>query len=407
MTDAPLRVTVVMTHPVQYFSPWFRWITANVPEVALTVIYAAVPAPAQQGQAFGEAFEWDSQPLAGYDYQVCRDPEGLTFTDDTFWGVDASGIGARIAKTSPDIVLIAGWHSLFQLRALLACRWRGIPVVYRGDSNLSSVPGGWWRGLWLARTWCLLRLFRGWLSVGTRARAYLQHFGLASDRVAWSPHCVDHDWFVERSAAARASGRRAAVRRDLGLDADAFVVLFVGRLVAVKRPLDAVRAVASLGGGAALVAAGNGPLLGAMQAEAERTGVRLVTTGFRNQTEIVDLYVAADVLVLPSTSETWGLVVNEALASGVPCVLSAGVAAGDDVIREGENGSVVPVGNPQAMGQALMRVREGLTRGTYGVEACQSVVRRAGFREASAGLLALGRRLSGAEPAGPDSLYRG
>ncbi len=404
---SPLRVTAVMTHPIQYFSPWFRWITTNLPDVALTVLYAAVPSADQQGQAFGQAFEWDSRPLDGYAYEVCAGADGMVFTDDVFRGIDVADVGDRIARTRPDVVLIAGWHSVFQVRALVACRRRGIPTIYRGDSNLSGAPAAWRRPFWYVRTWLLLRLFRGWLAVGTRAAEYLAHFALPAGLVVRSPHCVDHDWFAARAAEARAGGRRDKVRADLGLATEDFVVLFVGRLVPVKRPLDVVRGVAGLGPGAALIAAGNGPLLEPLQSEARQLGVRVVTPGFRNQSEVVELYAAADVLVLSSASETWGLVVNEALASGVPCVVSAGVAAGADLIRDGENGHIVPVGDTAGMTGALAAIRDGLAAGRYGAAACRAPLLGAGFREAATGLLTLGRRLRDRAPAGPESLYRG
>ncbi|MGE3340251.1 MAG: glycosyltransferase family 4 protein, partial [Alphaproteobacteria bacterium] len=245
------------------------------------------------------------------------------------------------------------------------------------------------------------------LAVGTRAAEYLAYFSLPADRIARSPHCVDHDWFAARATEARSHDRRARVRAELGLAPQDFAVLFVGRLVAVKRPLDAVQAVAGLGPGAVLIVAGSGPLLEAVQAEARRLGVRAVTPGFRNQSEVVDLYTAADVLVLPSASETWGLVVNEALASGLPCVVSSGVAAGVDLIRDGGNGRVVPVGDTSGLTTALADVREGLATGRYGVAACRAPLADAGFREAAVGLVTLGRRLANAGADGSESLYRG
>jgi len=405
--DAPVRVTVVMTHPIQYFSPWFRWMSEQPCGLDVTVLYAAVPRPSQQGKAFGEVFEWDSRPLEGYRYDVCAPPDGMTFTDDGFWGVDVSDVGERIVRTRPDVVLISGWHSAFQVRALLACWRRGIPAIYRGDTNLSSAPRGVSRWLWGLRVRLLLRLFHGWLSVGTRAGEFLRSFSVPANRIEPSPHCVDHAWFMARARDAREGAHRNSLRARLGLAPDDFAVLFAGRLIPVKRPLDAVWSLQRFGSGAALIVAGTGPLADDIRDEARRCDVRLVTAGFRNQSEMVDLYAAADVLILPSASETWGLVVNEALASGVPCVVSAGVAAGIDLIREGQNGHVVPVGDADALAGALARVRDGLTAGRYGVSACQAVVAGAGFREASAGLLAISRRVLGSPSGRGKSLYRG
>ena len=398
MTDLtstrPLRVTVVMTHPIQYFSPWFRWITECAPELALTVLYAAVPNAEQQGRGYGTAFQWDVPVLDGYRYEVCERPEGKAFTDDAFWG---AGVGEMIARTRPDVALVAGWHSAFQVRALLACRRRRIPTIYRGDSTLAMAPRGWRRGVWSVRTWLLLRLFRGWLSVGTQAHEYLRHFGIPEEKMASSPHSVDHAWFAERAAVGRKAGAGLAWRHAHGIPVDDFVVLFVGRLLEKKRPLDAVRAVARLSVPATLVLAGAGPARDEAVQEGKTLGVRIVAPGFVNQQELAVLYGGADVLLLPSMRETWGLVVNEALASGLPCVVSESVAAGIDLIQDGVNGWRVPVGDVGAIARALSSIQVGRAGGRFGVADCEATVLHRGFGEATAGLVSMCRMLSKAE----------
>ncbi|MDO8793165.1 MAG: glycosyltransferase, partial [Vicinamibacterales bacterium] len=388
-----MRVTAVMTHPIQYYSPWFRWIAEHRPDVELTVLYAATPAAEQQGRAFGQAFEWDVPLTDGYRFEVCADAAGMEFVYGSFRGVDVPDVGPRIAATRPDVVLVAGWHSAFQVRALLACRRRGIPVIYRGDTNLTSAPPGWRRGPWVLRTWALLRLFDGWLSVGSRASRYLERFGLPEPLLARSPHAVDHDWFARKAVQARSVDVRTTLRGAAGIAPGDLVVLFAGRVVDIKRPLDAVRVVAALGDGVVLLAVGDGPVLPEMRREAERLGVRAVFTGFQNQREMVDVYAMADVHLVCSTSETWGLTVNEALASGLPCVVSDGVAAGDDLIRGGVTGEVCPAGDIAAMAGAVALVRQGLPAGRYAPAACRDAVHRAGFAEATDGLVRLGTRL--------------
>ncbi len=399
--EAPVRVTVVMTHPIQYYSPWFRWIAAHCPALDLTVLYAAVPTPEEQGRAFCLAFEWDAPLLDGYRSVVCSGAGGgRRFEDDAFWGVDVPGIGRRIAGTAPDVVLIAGWHSAVQVRALLACRVRGIPAVYRGDTTLGNGPSGWRRLPWAVRTWGLLRLFDGWLAVGVRATEYLRAFGVPDDRIARSPHCVDHDTFARQADGARAGGGREAWRAQLGIDPEAFAVLYVGRVYPHKRPLDAVRAVAVLAPGAVLVVSGDGPQLAEVRAEAARLGVRLETPGFVNQRDLPGLYAACDVLVLPSVHETWGLVVNEALACGLPVVVSHTVSAGVDLVQEGVSGHRVAVGDTAAIARALGQVRDGRGEGRYSVEACRQALARHGFAEATAGLLTLARAVASRRRAG-------
>ena len=140
------------------------------------------------------------------------------------------GIGAAIRESAPDVVLIAGWHSVVQVRALLACRRARIPVLYRGDTHLGNAPSGWRRSLWAAKTWLLLRCFDGYLSVGSRARAYLERFGVPGSRIWSAPHCVDNALFARAAASHQTPCGRAAARASLGLDARDWVALFVGKL---------------------------------------------------------------------------------------------------------------------------------------------------------------------------------
>src|SRR6478672_2691125 len=127
-----LRLTVVMTHPVQYYAPWFRHITAQCKDVELTVLYATQPTPEQQGVGFGQSFVWDTSLMEGYDFKVIQQGKlGDNVHSDKFWGLNVTGIGAAIKASQPDVVLISGWHSITLIRALWACRRLRIPVLYR------------------------------------------------------------------------------------------------------------------------------------------------------------------------------------------------------------------------------------------------------------------------------------
>src|SRR6185295_2709104 len=175
---APVRLTVVLTHPIQYYAPWFRHIQEHAPEIALTVIYATQPTPEQQGVGFDRAFEWDVPLTDGYRAITVRTAApGDRIDSRHFMGLDVPAIGGAIAATDPDVVLIPGWHSATLVRALLTCRRLGIPTLYRGDSHLGSGPAGWKRPLWSLKTRLLLRRFDGFLSPGLRVDQYLAAFG--------------------------------------------------------------------------------------------------------------------------------------------------------------------------------------------------------------------------------------
>ena len=283
----PVRLTAVLTHPIQYDAPWFRHIHAHAPGIALTVVYATQPNAEQQGVGFDRSFEWDVPLLDGYrSITVRRAQSGDRIDTAHFMGLDAPGIGEAILDSQPDVVMIAGWYSLSLVRALLTCRRHRIPTLYRGDSNLLSGPAGWRRVPWHLKTKLLLRQFDGYLSPGSRSDEYLKHFGAPSYRIFRVPHGVDNALFDVVEAANGGAAARAEARERLGIAPDAFVPLFAGKMVERKNPLDLVRAAARLGGGVSVLTAGAGPLDVEMRAEAATLGVDLKALGFLNQTEL-------------------------------------------------------------------------------------------------------------------------
>jgi len=86
-----------MTHPVQYYSPWFRYINDRCPEIQLTVIYGTVPTAEQQGVGFGVSFEWDTSPLDGYHSEQVRQAKPDDYLhSDRFFGLDVPGRDQRL-----------------------------------------------------------------------------------------------------------------------------------------------------------------------------------------------------------------------------------------------------------------------------------------------------------------------
>ena len=383
-----IRLTVVQTHPVQYNAPWFRHIAANCPEIDLTVVYAARPRPDQQGAGFDLPFEWDTPLLDGYAWHLVREGrDGDQFATGRFRGLDVPAIGAAVAETRPDIILVPGWHSVTFVRALLSSRRRGVPILYRGDTHNGTGPVGWRRAAWHAKTRACLALYSGYLSVGRRSRQYLESHGVAPTRIFASPHAVDNEWFATSAEPYLSGAGRAKARAAWGGGPDDFIVLYAGKIEARKRPLDAVRAVASLGPNAVLAVAGWGDLEDAMRLEADRLGVRINWLGFVNQSMMGRVYAGADCLVLPSDLESWGLVVNEAMATGLPAVVSDHVGCVPDLIVPGETGEICRADDVADLGAALERVRDRRARQTMAA-ACRARVARHSLAAATTGLVA-------------------
>jgi glycosyltransferase involved in cell wall biosynthesis len=384
----PIRLTIVQTHPIQYEAPWFRQIAADCPEIELTVLYGARPTPAQQGAGFDEAFEWDTNLVDGYRSRVVREsrPDDQ-FASGRFRGLDVEEIGDAVRASKPDVVLVPGWHSITMTRAIVAAKRAGIPVLYRGDSNNLGAPEGWRRIAWHAKTRAMLALYSGYLSVGSRSREYLLAHGVSPLSVFASRHAVDNECFAAGAAPHLTPEGRIAARAACAAGPDDFIVLFAGKVETQKRPLDAVRAVAAMGPNVVLAIAGSGHLDGDICVEASRLGVRLARCGFVNQSRLAAVYAAADCLLLPSAHESWGLVVNEAMATGLPAVVTDRVGCAPDLVIPGETGEVYRAGDSAELANALERVRSQGGRDTMAA-ACRARVARHCFAAATTGLVA-------------------
>ncbi len=350
--NAKLKLGVLASHPIQYQAPLFRELASRVD---LKVFFAHRQTPEGQAVAgFGTAFEWDVDLLAGYSYDFLRN-EARSPDTSRFFGCDSPEIGKLIAKNGFDAFLVLGWNLKSYWQAIRACRRLKVPVMVRGDSQLLTQRS------WVTRTLkkvgypLLLRQFDACLYVGQRNREYLSHYGVPQNKLFFSPHCVDNERFAKSSHPCD----RPALRRSLGFAPDERIVLFVGKLVDVKRPADFVQALALLqkqGPRIAGLVVGDGPLREELVRRADASGAHVQFAGFWNQAQLPQAYAVADVLVLPSKSETWGLVVNEALACGTPVVVACSVGCGPDLVRPGVTGQIFATGNTAALADALGRV---------------------------------------------------
>jgi glycosyltransferase involved in cell wall biosynthesis len=171
------------------------------------------------------------------------------------------------------------------------------------------------------------------------------------------PYAVDNDSFIQ--AAGRWRTERDRLRESCGIRNEDVVFLFSGKLITKKRPLDLLQAYETVRSAkrCSLIVVGDGDLRPLMEARIrERRIPDVFLMGFRNQNEIAKFYSIADVLVLPSDSEPWGLVVNEAMCCGLAIVVSDQVGSAYDLVREGQNGYVFPCGDADALAERLQRL---------------------------------------------------
>jgi glycosyltransferase involved in cell wall biosynthesis len=336
------KVLCLIAHPIQYYTPIFSYISRLFD---LTVIYGKnITSKDHALSGFGVDFTWDVDLLESHrSVFLCKKIIFEHQNDRQFSRKES--FSKFIRRERFDIVLVIGWYERFLVQGALLARTLGLPLIVRGDSHMGT-PRGRLKSAVVHLTYpALLRVFDAALYVGQRNFDYYRHFGYPATRLFHSPHCVDTDRFAG-SATPQA---RMELRSRLGIRNDEKVVLFAGKLVPFKRPVDVVEAVAQVmqqGVPARLLVAGSGPMEADVRARAQALGVTLDFLGFQNQTEMPSAYAAADLMVLPSTGrETWGLVCNEALACGIPIVVSDQVGCAPDLAKDGLVGRSFSMGN--------------------------------------------------------------
>lgn len=344
-----MRLGILSSHPIQYYAPLFRGLAQRMD---VEVLYAHRATPQQQAAAgFGMAFDWDVDLLSGYSHRFLRNVSRAPGTQ-TFSGCDTPDIGQILGAARYDAVLAMGWHLKSFIQGIWAAKRAGFPVLIRGDSHLHTQRHALKRLVKEVSYPALLRTFDAALYVGTRNREYYEHFRYPPARLFHVPHCVDTRWFSDR--ATKAAGE--ALRAEVGIAPTADVVLFAGKFVPFKRPLDVVEAVAAVAQTrpVSLLLAGSGPLGSEIQSRARARGIRCHELGFCNQSRMPAVYAASQMLVLPSNSqETWGLVCNEAIACGTPIVVSDAVGCAPDLAAESDVGRTFPVGDVVALANAI------------------------------------------------------
>ena len=275
------------------------------------------------------------------------------------------------------ILHVQGWGLSVLLIAMVMAKSLRIPVAVKSDTS-----EGRWDRYWVPRTIKMLlyplvfRLPNRFLPAGTRQVRYLKRFGAKHERIRIAQMTVDicairHFCSKDRDKV------RSAARTRWGMSPDDCVVLYVGRLEPYKGILELLCAfghAAEEENALRLAVAGSGTLQFRVEEIAANPDCRVSYLGRLSGEDVLRAYLAADLLVVPSLFEPWGLVVNEAMACGLPVIASDRVGCADDLIRHGETGLIVPGGDQTKLSSAILQlVRDALERRRMG-KAAESLI---------------------------------
>lgn len=352
-----MKLIFLNSHPIQYFAPLYRQLS-GVKGFELEVWYCTEHGlGGELDREFETSVKWDVPVLEGYQARFLKNhsPKPGIYG---FFGLMNLGLIPLLFANEKKMLVVHGWGYFSNLLALLIGRMSGQLVCLRGETPAchEGHRTGWkkWLRTFFVRN-ILGSLSHRILFIGEENRKFYQRYGIPEHKLVFAPYAVDNHRFQQQAAELKPDQKR--LRNQLQLPADKVIILFSGKYIQKKRPLDLLAAFSHCRhrDDAHLVFMGEGELRSEMEAFIKRNDLQNVTlTGFVNQSEVAKYYASADIFVMCSgLGETWGLSTNEAMNFGLPVILSDLTGSHADLVAEGENGFVFKTGDVEALSEKL------------------------------------------------------
>lgn len=348
------KIIFINSHPIQYFAPLYRYMNKQGAQVAAW--YASGREDQGLDKEFGLAIKWDIPLLEDYEYRFFGNNSWKPSHANGFWGLINLSMIVALFRIPKSVLIVHGWHYFTHLAIIMLGRLNGHTVCVRNETPLchEKLKSGWKQTLKrFGLKYMLFPRIDYFLYIGNQNRLFYQSYHIDDKRLVRCPYAVDNERFSDTCY------DTAAIKAKLGIPATDRIILYSGKYIPKKRPLDLLRAFEALNAANCwLVMVGEGELREQMeQYTVEHQLKQVILTGFVNQSVIAEYYAVCDVFVMCSTlGETWGLSVNEAMNFDAPVIVSDLTGCSDDLVVEGSNGYVFKTGDVTELATKLRQV---------------------------------------------------
>lgn len=307
-------------------------------------------------KGFGKEVKWDIPLLDGYSYQFLKNFSVSQSMDCKWYNAINFSILNVIRKTSSKILVINGWSYFSDWLVIIAGIFFRKQIWVRADNPLSQQIRMGWKSTIKKIIFknVLFPCFDKFLYVGRESRLFFEYYGAHPNQLVYTPHAVNNSWFQEYYN--NNIHLKYTIREQYNLPKDSFVFLMCAKFISEKNHYDIIKAFAKLKDqGSFLILVGDGPLKNDIHEYITIHQIKnILLTGFVNQSEIAKYYQISDCFILTSSKETWGLSVNEAMNFALPIIISDACGCTFDLVEEGVNGLIYPVGNISLLEKAMM-----------------------------------------------------
>tara|TARA_B100000029_G_scaffold148175_4_gene143490 strand:- start:12840 stop:14042 length:1203 start_codon:yes stop_codon:yes gene_type:complete len=359
------KLAVLTSHPIQYQCPLWKRLSEH-PEIDLTVYYCSDFGIKEQFEPeFGVKYKWDLKLLDGYKSIFLKNYSPKP-SFNPIWGKINPGIAYELIKKKYDGIFVHGHFATTNLIAFITSKLTGTQVLLRAiASNFYDNIVQRNKIILTAKKLYLKIVYKflidSFLSIGSRNKDFFISYGIANEKIFHCPYAVDNKYFFKKSESFFKN--RKEIRKEHGINDSTTVLLFASKLITKKCPLDLLRAYKKINDlpNKQLLIIGDGHLRKTMEEFVHKEKLNNVSfLGFQNQENMVKYYSISDIFVrtdLPDKGD-WGATVNESLACSLPVISTNALSSQADLIKNGENGYVIEIGDTDKLASHLRELIE-------------------------------------------------
>ena len=341
------KVAILTNIPAPYRIPLFSEL-ANTKNIDLTVYFFASTEISRR---------WNVKINRKFNYEILS---GFTLNTAVraFQNIHINtAIISKLEKRKPDVIISGGYSSLTNLLGLMYARKTDTPFILWSGST--AYEHKQLKPLFKPLITLFVKNSDAFIAYGSRSKQFLQTLGVNAKSIFIAFNTVDVEYFT--SQARKYKFEKKLVKRDLGFG-NRKIILYVGQIIerkGIKYLIDTYKELSADDDEVCLVLVGYGPLQDKLEDYCRKSQIRNVYfMGYYPPEKIVKFYSIADLLVLPSLEEPWGLVLNEAMACGLPVISTTLVGGAYDLIIDGVNGFKVPPRNSKVLQACIREILE-------------------------------------------------
>jgi glycosyltransferase involved in cell wall biosynthesis len=353
------KIVFINSHPIQYFGPMYKYM--NEQGINIEAWYCSdETVKGSLDKEFGVNVKWDIPVLDGYKYKFFKNYSWSPSHTKGFLGLINWGMIYKMLVSPKSIFVIHGWHYFTLLTILLLGKAKGHTICLRNETpqNHEKLKVSFKQKIkFLLFKYILFPRIDYFLYIGTQNHLFYKSYGLLDKQLIFCPYAVDNTRFQQASK--ELEPHATEIKDALGISASDKVILYSGKYIPKKRPLDLLNSFIKLNSEDTwLVMVGEGELREDMEKLIKKNNLtKVILTGFINQSKIAEYYCISDVFVMCSTiGETWGLSVNEAMNFDLPVIISDLTGCAEDLVKIASNGYIFSTANIDELTLRLQQV---------------------------------------------------